>query len=184
MSEFRQRTSDKYQRVFKNKENDKAAENEVRISGRGGIYKYISYTARLLLEKKLDVVILKATGQAVAVAVSVAEILKHQVVGLNQENTIKNVTVVDEYLPKEIGLDKVTIKRELAVLEIRLTKKSSMLNENSVGYQSAIKITKDLEEAEVKLIDRLKNGFRVSGDRPEGGRGRGGRGRGRGGRGG
>jgi len=58
----RVRTSDKYTRVFKDKESDKAAENEVRISGKGGIYKYISYTARLLLEKNLEVVILKATG--------------------------------------------------------------------------------------------------------------------------
>jgi len=88
---YRQRTSDKYKRVFKDKETDKAAENEVRISGKGGIYKYISYTARLILEKNLEVVILKATGQAASVAVSVAEILKHQITGLNQENTIKNV---------------------------------------------------------------------------------------------
>jgi len=71
------RTSDKYTRVFKDKDTDKAAENEVRISGKGGIYKYISYTARLILEKNLELVILKATGQAASVAVSVAEILKN-----------------------------------------------------------------------------------------------------------
>jgi len=49
-------------RVFKNKEGDKPADNEVRISGKGGIYKYISYTARLLLLKNFESVILKATG--------------------------------------------------------------------------------------------------------------------------
>jgi DNA-binding protein len=118
----RPRTSDKYQRVFKDREQDKAAENEVRISGKGFIYSYISYAARLILEKNLDVIILKATGQAASVAVNVAEILKHSIAGLNQENTIKNVTVSDEYLPREEGLDKVVIKRELAVLEIRLSK--------------------------------------------------------------
>jgi len=130
----RHRTSDKYFRVFKDKENDKAAENEVRISGKGGIYKYISYTARLIIEKNLEVVILKATGQAASVAVSVAEILKRQIAGLYQENTIKNVTVVDEYLPKEEGLDKVTIKRDLAVLEIKLSKNAKKLDERSVGF--------------------------------------------------
>jgi len=108
------RTSDKYTRVFKDKDTDKAAENEVRISGKGGIYKYISYTARLILEKNLELVILKATGQAASVAVSVAEILKHQITGLNQENTIKNVTVVDEYLPTEQGLDKSHNKERLS----------------------------------------------------------------------
>jgi hypothetical protein len=56
------RTSDKYNRVFKPRDQDKPAENEVRISGKGGIYSYISYTARLIVEKKIEVVILKATG--------------------------------------------------------------------------------------------------------------------------
>jgi len=86
------------------------------------------------LKKNLEVVILKATGQAASVAVSVAEILKHQIAGLYQENTIKNVTVVDEYLPKEEGLDKVTIKRDLAVLEIKLSKNAKKLDERSVGF--------------------------------------------------
>jgi len=121
---YRQRTSDKYTRVFKDKEHEKAAENEVRISGKGGHLKYFAYAARLLVEKNLDVVILKATGLATATAVAVAEILKNQIVGLNQESIIKNIQVVDEYEPKEQGLDKVTIKRDLAVLEIKLSKKN------------------------------------------------------------
>jgi len=71
------RTSDKYQLVYKTREADKPKENEVRISAKGGMYKYISYTARLLLLKNFDSVILKATGQAASTAVSVAEILRH-----------------------------------------------------------------------------------------------------------
>jgi len=58
----RNRTMDKYTKVAKDRDADKAAENEVRISGDGGIYKYISYTARLLVEKNFDIVFLKATG--------------------------------------------------------------------------------------------------------------------------
>jgi len=79
-------------------------------------------------------VILKATGLATATAVAVAEILKNQIVGLNQESTIKNIQVVDEYEPKEQGLDKVTIKRDLAVLEVKLSKKNDALNTKSAGY--------------------------------------------------
>jgi len=190
---FKPRTMDKYTKVLKDREADKAAENEVRISGAGGIYKYISYAARLLVEKNLDVVFLKATGQAASVAVNVAEILKSQIAGLNQENTIKSVTVSDEYLPKEEGLDKVVIKRELAVLEIKLSKKAELLNSKSAGFQLAVKVTPELEEAEKKLRANLKDGNRISDAGPlvsrggyrggaRGSRGgRGGRGRGRGG---
>jgi len=67
-------------------------------------------------------------------AVTVSEFLRNSITGLASENTIKNTTVVDEYLPKEEGLDKVTIKRDLAVLEIRVSKLSGKLDEKSKGY--------------------------------------------------
>jgi len=58
------RTTDKYRKVFKDRTiNEKAPDYEVRISSKSlGISKYIKYTAGLLLDKKLEFVILKASG--------------------------------------------------------------------------------------------------------------------------
>jgi len=47
---------------------------------------------------------------------------------------VKTVEVIDEYEPTEEGLNKVEIKRYLAVLEVELTKKSGVLDEKSKGY--------------------------------------------------
>ena len=44
------------------------------------------------------------------------------------------IKIVDEYEPLEEGLDKVTIERNLAVLEIILTTKEPE-DKNHVGYQ-------------------------------------------------
>jgi len=72
------RTTDKYRKIFKDRAiNDKAPDYEVRISSKQqGISKYIKYTAGLLLDKKLEFVILKASGQACKECVHVAENLK------------------------------------------------------------------------------------------------------------
>jgi len=120
------RTTDKYRKVFKDRQqhSDKTPENEVKISAGTSISRYITYTARLLLEKNLDVVLLKASGLACRDAVQVAEILRHNITGLHQENSISTVEVVDEYEPLEEGLERVQVKRNLAVLEIKLSKKN------------------------------------------------------------
>jgi DNA-binding protein len=174
---------DKYEKIRQQAQN--TPENEVKISSNNqSISKYITYTAGLLLEKKLDVVILKASGLACRDAVQVAEILRHNITNLHQESKITSVDVLDEYEPLEEGLEKVQIKRKIAVMEIKLSKKDNVLDKNAPGFQLPLDTKIEAENELKDIVEKRKAGFR-GGDRdsPSGGRG-GFRGRGRGGRGG
>jgi len=179
------RTTDKYRKVEKGRQPNETPENEVRISANKRIAGYITYTARLLLEKGLDVVTLKASGSAARDAVQVAEILRHKIVNLHQLNKISTVEVIDEYEPLEEGLTNVQVKRNLAVIEIQLSKKGfSAEGQKSPGYQSPLPV--DIkEEEEIRGILEKKGRLRLNSDE-EGGQGRPRRGgyRGSGGRGG
>lgn len=173
---YNPRTTDKYTKV--KKQADKAPENEIRIRAVPRIGRYISYAATLLLGDKdgakLDSIILKASGNAAKSACQIAEILRHKIVGLHQENILKTIPVTDEYEPKEEGLDKVTVERKLAVLEIHLSLKEGVLNSKSVGYQAPL--PKDqVEEEGLKQITEGKRGEgrpRQRGNRRGGRRGR------------
>jgi len=146
------RTTDKYRKVIKDRQtNDKTPENEVRISAKTRISKYITYTARLLLERTdLEIVTLKASGLAARDAVQVAEILRHNIIGLHQRNRISTVEVVDEYEPLEEGLDRVQVKRNLAVIEIQLSRKADAFDVKDPGYQPP------LVDIDPKAEDELK----------------------------
>jgi len=168
---------DKYEKVRQHAQN--TPENEVKISSNSqSISKYITYTAGLLLEKKLELVILKASGLACRDAVQVAEILRHNITSLHQESKITTVDVTDEYEPLEEGLEKLQIKRKIAVLEIKLSKKASALSESAPGYQKPLEVNADQETELKDMVEK-----RMSGEGRGEYRGRGGRGRGRGDRG-
>ena len=189
------RTTDKYIKI--KKASDTAPENEIRIKAVPRIGKYIAYAASLLLEKKLDTVLIKASGNAAKSACQVAEILRHRIVGLHQLTDLKTISVVDEYEPREEGLDKVTVERKLAVLEINLSLKDGIFDTKAPGYQAPLPKdqvqAEDLQEILKRRTtpggdrerDERRGGDRERGERGEG-RGRGGfrRGRFAGGRGG
>jgi len=169
------RTTDKYIKV--KKQADKAPENEIRIRAVPRIGRYISYAATLLLEKKLDKIVIKASGNATKSACQIAEILRHRILGLHQLNILKTIPVIDEYEPKEEGLDKVTVERKLAVLEILLSLKEGVLDTKAPGYQ--VPLPKDqVQEEELKSL--LEGGKRTGGERPRDENRPRGRGRGRG----
>jgi DNA-binding protein len=171
----------KYRKVEKTKE--KAADNEIRIRAESPIGKYISYAATLLLEKKVDSVILKGSGNATKSACQIAEILRHKLLGLHQLNILKTISVTDEYEPKEEGLDRVVVERKLAVLEIHLSIKEGVFDTKAAGYQAPLP-KEEVQEEELKgLVERRTRGGPFHGGERRGGD-RGGRGRGeRGGRG-
>jgi len=171
---------DKYEKIRQKAQN--TPENEVKISSNNrSISKYITYTAGLLLEKKLEVVSLKASGLACKDAVQVAEILRHNIQNLHQESKITTVDVLDEYEPREEGLEKVKINRKIAVLEIKLSKKNGALNDKAIGYQPPLDIKIDQENELKNIVEKRRRDF----NEEEGEEGRGGfRGRGRGFRGG
>jgi len=166
------RTTDKYTKVKKTA--DKAPENEIRIRAIPRIGRYIAYAASLLLEKKMDKIIIKASGNAAKSACQIAEILRHRILGLHQQNHLKTTPVIDEYEPKEEGLDTVVVERKLAVLEIHLSLNDDVLDKTAVGYQEPLP-KEEVQEEELKNL--LEGRQRKEGGQPRPrGRGRGGRG--------
>jgi Alba. len=164
---YNPRTTDKYVKV--KKQTEKAPENEIRIRAVPRIGRYISYAATLLLEKKLSHVVIKASGNATKSACQIAEILRHRILGLHQLNLLKTVGVVDEYEPKEEGLDKVTVERKLAVLEIHLSLQADAFKTTDPGYQAPL----PKEEVQEEELKSLLEGGRRGGDRAEKGARRG-----------
>ncbi len=155
------RTTDKYVKI--KKAGDTAPENEIRIRAVPRIGRYISYAASLLLEKKLDTVLIKASGNAAKSACQITEILRHRIKGLHQVSALKTITVVDEYEPREEGLDRVSVERKLAVLEITLSLKAGVLDEKAPGYQAPLPADQVQEEE----LQSILAGRRAGGPRDE-----------------
>ncbi|TYZ61243.1 hypothetical protein PybrP1_006058 [[Pythium] brassicae (nom. inval.)] len=129
---------DKYRRVEKSKAHDAAPveANEIRITQQGNVRSYISYANGLFAEKHERGVVLKAMGNAISKAVTVAEILKHRVANLHQITQISSIETVDVYEPLEEGLDRIETKRHIPSIAIQLS--LDPLNKDDPGYQSPI----------------------------------------------
>merc|ERR1711933_233352 len=96
-------------------------------------------------ELNQSTVVITATGNALTKAVTLAEVCKRRFKGLHQITKIGSQEIVDEYEPKEEGLDKVTQTRDIPFIEITLSKDT--LDTSDKGYQPPI------DEALVKEVD-------------------------------
>ena len=67
-------TLDKYRKIPS--DNPKTEENEIRVTANGRVSNYISYAAKLFLEKKLTKCIIKGSGPAISKVCMAAEILR------------------------------------------------------------------------------------------------------------
>merc|ERR1711957_907238 len=92
---------------------------------------------------------IKASGNATTKAVTAAEVIKRRFKGLHQITNLTSEEVVDEYEPLEEGLDNVTETRNLAILEITLSKEA--LDTSDKGYQAPIdeSLVKELDDEEL-----------------------------------
>ena len=80
--------------------------------------------------------VLKAMGNAISKAVTVAEILKHRVAKLHMVTRISSIETVDVYDPLEEGLDRIETKRKIPSISIQLS--LDELDKDDPGYQSPI----------------------------------------------
>jgi len=159
---------DKYKRKISTVEKEKSADDEIRVTAKGRTATYVSYASKLFNEKEMSEFTLKATGAALATAVTVAEVLKRRFKGLHQITKLGSVEVTDEWEPIEEGLDSITSKRNVSFIEITLSKKE--LDSSNIGYQEP------LDEAlvvEVDAEDMLKGGPRREGGERKKGKGKG-----------
>jgi DNA-binding protein len=58
-----------------------------------------------------DSVVIKGVSNAMESAVKLAELIKHRVQGVYQENAITNIVIIDEFEPLEEGLDYLKFER-------------------------------------------------------------------------
>lgn len=179
---------DKYRRVHKEKAKEEVPENEIRITARGRASSYITYAAKCFIEDGKDTVVLKATGTALSIAVSVTEIVKRRHKGLHQVTKIGCTEIVDEYEPLEEGLDTVLDTRQVSFIEITLSKKQ--LDNKDMGYQPPLPESevKEMTAEELKEKGRGRKGkgegSNASGSPRHGSKGGGkGKGKGKGGKG-
>ncbi|KAF4321882.1 hypothetical protein BBO99_00004481 [Phytophthora kernoviae] len=117
---------DKYRRVEKPRREEQPTPvepNEIRITQQGK-------------EKSERLVVLKAMGNAISKAVTVAEILKHRVQNLHQITRLSSIETVDVYEPLEEGLDRIETKRHIPGISIELS--LDQLDRDDPGYQSPI----------------------------------------------
>merc|ERR1719464_1992085 len=118
----RRANMDKYRRVEKVKETTVKDDDEIRVTAMGSVSAYVSRAATVFKELESEQVVVKATGNALTKAVTLAEVIKRRFKGLHQITTLGSTEIVDEYEPLEEGLDKVTDTRTVSVIEIRLSK--------------------------------------------------------------
>eukprot|EP01067_Filipodium_phascolosomae_P008628 Filipodium_phascolosomae@DN7403_c0_g1_i1.p1 len=127
---------EKYRLVPKAKE--LVGEHEIRVSSAGRIAAYISYAFRLFEQDKQEITV-TATGNAIPRAVVVVELLKRRIPGLHQFTTTGCREITDRYEPIEQGLDEVTTVRQVAFMELKLTKNADPeMIANHTGYQPPI----------------------------------------------
>lgn len=122
---------EKYQRVPREK--DPMNSNEIRVSSNGAMKLYLNEATKLFEKENMKNIIIKATGKAIARAVTATEIIKRSIKGLHQITRVGSMPITDTYEPLEEGLDKVTHERIVSFLEITLSKEP--LDEKNPGYQ-------------------------------------------------
>lgn len=170
-----------YKRVEKAQESLPA--NEIRVRRVVGIGRYLKRAYELLNGPDAsDTVVIKGVSNAVESAVKLAELVRHRVKGLHQVNKISFIEIVDEYEPLEEGLDKLSFKRIVTMLQITLSK-TAPADLNDIGYQEPIPDDQVQDYNERERVDRPRDNNDRRGGRGQGGRGRRQPGGGRGGRG-
>lgn len=112
------------------------ADNEIRVTAVGSVSAYVSWATKVFEERGKQDVKIAATGNALAKAVTVAEVLKLRMKNLHQVTDIGLREIVDMYEPLEEGLDPVTGTRSVPFGEITLSK--IPLDPSDKGYQSPV----------------------------------------------
>jgi ribonuclease P/MRP protein subunit RPP25 len=116
------------------KEHEEVAKNEIRVSNKQRkIQSYISYATKLLVDEKVDKIVIKATGAAIVKAHILIEQVKRQVGDLHQQTEICTFEMVDIYDPKIEGLEVIEQKRFTQQIICTLSREA--IDVNHYGYQ-------------------------------------------------
>jgi hypothetical protein len=124
--------AEKYARI--RREQEKLAENEIRVRRTDPVGKYLRRANDLLTGKVegYNSIVIRGVAQAMENVVRLAELVKHRVAGLYQTNAIETIEIKDEFEPLEEGLDHLVFTRNSTMLSITLS--LAQLNNRDVGY--------------------------------------------------
>ncbi|GLJ27841.1 hypothetical protein SUGI_0546380 [Cryptomeria japonica] len=123
---------EKYERVEKPRPEVPIMDNEIRIGTRGMPRKYVTHAITLLTERGASTVVLKALGNAISKAVTVAEIVKRRIPNLHHNTTISSDPVTYTWEPVEEGLLPLETVRHVSMITITLS--TTKLDTSSTGY--------------------------------------------------
>ncbi|XP_032240359.1 ribonuclease P protein subunit p25-like protein [Nematostella vectensis] len=114
---------------------EKAKEpHEVFIKSGSKIRTCVSHALNLLQQEKKELIIITGSGPAVTKAITTAEIVKRKNKGLHQHNHLFFSKTEDLWEPKQEGLDKLKVTRNIPSIAITLSTK--LLDRTSPGYQA------------------------------------------------
>eukprot|EP01069_Polyplicarium_translucidae_P000432 Polyplicarium_translucidae@DN1242_c0_g1_i1.p1 len=172
---------EKYRRVPREKTPIK--QDEIRITASGRLPNYVTYAGHLFNQEEKTSLSIKATGNAIARAVTLAEVVKRRFRGLHQLTKCGSTTITDVYQPIEEGLDSVTHERTVSYIEISLTRDAALFDKDDPGYQAPLDdaLVNELPPEEVSRTGHRKPAAAAGPIRREGGGGGGGPPYGRGG---
>jgi hypothetical protein len=124
--------AEKYARI--RREQEKLADNEIRVRRTDPVGKYLRRANDLLTGKVegYNSIVIRGVAQAMENVVRLAELVKHRVAGLYQTNAIETIEIKDEFEPLEEGLDHLVFTRNSTMLSITLS--LAQLNNRDVGY--------------------------------------------------
>jgi ribonuclease P/MRP protein subunit RPP25 len=98
---------------------------------------------------------LAGVGKAITKAVTVAEILKHRVVGLHQHTEFHTLAMDETFEPKEQGLNTVHRRRHVSAVTVTLCNDVSRMDTAAVGYAEPLpedSVRAPLTKAELKKV--------------------------------
>ncbi|CRG97642.1 DNA/RNA-binding protein Alba 1, putative [Plasmodium gallinaceum] len=157
------------------KDREPIDEDEMRITSTGRMTNYVNYAAKLLGEEEKKSIKIKATGNAIAKAVTLTEIVKRRFKGLHQITKCGSTIITDQYVSGQDNNEHVVQEKTVSFIEILLSR--DQLDTKDAGYQPPLdeKYVKEMTPEEIVN----SRGFRGRGFRPRYYRGfRGGRGSG------
>jgi len=140
-----EKSTEKYERVKKTRDDVVKDDSEIRVTAQNNVSAYVSRASTVFNELGRSSVTITATGNALTKAVTAAEVIKRRFKGLHQVNKLINQEIEDEWRPLEEGLDPVKEVRNVAAMEIILSKEP--LDKDDRGYQEPI------DQSLVKEID-------------------------------